>query len=148
MAKFTRGKKRASAAAAASDKKASKLAQSLSLSATEEAEMREAYELFPNSVRQAFTALGIAAPEDMLEDEDRMTWVRFLEVAALARRQEMGDEVEEVKEAFGLFTQGDEITLEDLRRIRGELREDIGEQQLQEMLLEANGGRQGRGVDM
>jgi Ca2+-binding EF-hand superfamily protein len=125
------------------------LAQSLSLSAHEEAEIREAYELFPGSVHQAFTALGITPSEEMLDvlepdDDEVVPWERFLEVAALAKKH--GDVGEEVEETFRLFTSGEEITLQDLRRVMGELKEELSEQQLRDMMEEAKGA-QGK-VDM
>jgi Ca2+-binding EF-hand superfamily protein len=118
------------------------LAQSLSLSASEEAEIREAYELFPGSVHQAFTALGITPSEEMMDvlepdDDDEVPWERFLEVAALARKH--GDVGEEVEDTFRLFTEGEEITLQDLRRVMEELKEQLSEQQLRDMMEEAKG---------
>jgi Ca2+-binding EF-hand superfamily protein len=119
------------------------LAQSLSLSASEEAEIREAYELFPGSVHQAFTALGITPSEEMMDvlepddDEGEVPWERFLEVAALARKH--GDVDEEVEDTFRLFTEGEKITLQDLRRVMEELKEQLSEQQLRDMMEEAKG---------
>ncbi|KAA8909663.1 hypothetical protein FN846DRAFT_905494 [Sphaerosporella brunnea] len=61
------------------------------------------------SVWQAYTALGIAPSEDMLA------------------RPEPDEEDED---------RGDEITHEDLRRVKEEIREDVGGRRLKEMLEE------------
>lgn len=50
---------------------------------------------------------------------------------------------EEVVKAFNLFTKGQErdIQLQDLRRVAKELREDVPENVLRDMLREATGGQ-------
>jgi Ca2+-binding EF-hand superfamily protein len=49
---------------------------------------------------------------------------------------------EEVDKAFRLFTQGDDrpVTLADLKRVAKELREDVPDQVLKDMVREATGG--------
>lgn len=76
-----------------------------------------------------------------------MVWPRFLEVAALKLKSR--DTREEVENAFRLFTGGGEgpITLEDLRRIAKELKEEVTEEQLGDMIAEAVGSAR-RSVDM
>lgn len=54
----------------------------------------------------------------------------------------------EIDAAFSLFTRGDEaITLQHLRRVARELREDVGDEVLRDMLREANGGVVGANGD-
>jgi len=59
---------------------------------------------------------------------------------------------EEVTEAWRLFTQGggeDKITLATLKRVAKALKEDVSEDTLRDMILEANGGvGVGRGVEI
>jgi hydroxyacylglutathione hydrolase len=79
----------------------------------------------------------------------------FLAIAALKLHSkhdnENEDEVnEEIDHAFSLFTNGVQgpITIGMLKRVARELREDIGEDALRDMILEANGGRGvGNGVE-
>lgn len=65
----------------------------------------------------------------------------------LGRKDESGDAHErEVDEAWGLFTRmggdGDEkITMTGLRRVAKLLNEDVSEEVLKDMVMEANGGR-------
>ena len=59
----------------------------------------------------------------------------------------------EVEDAFRLFTsmgaEGNKITMGCLKRVARELKEDVSEQTLRDMLLEANGGSGvGRGVGL
>ncbi|XP_014559009.1 hypothetical protein COCVIDRAFT_13864 [Bipolaris victoriae FI3] len=56
---------------------------------------------------------------------------------------------EEVKAAYRLFTHGTAgpITLAHLRRVSKELREDVPDDVLKDMILEANGGVRGQGKD-
>lgn len=73
-----------------------------------------------------------------------MPYAPFLAVAA-AKLHSRGDDGldEEVDLAFRLFTRGSDgpITLGHLRRIARELKEDdVGEELLRDMILEANGG--------
>lgn len=57
---------------------------------------------------------------------------------------------EEVKAAYKLFTHGGPgpITLAHLRRVAKELREDVPDELLKDMILEANGGAKQRGTDV
>lgn len=77
----------------------------------------------------------------------------FLAVAALklhARSTQSPDaESAEVEAAFNLFTRGEEqnITIKHLQRVARELREDVSDATLRDMIKEATGG-QGGGVGM
>jgi Ca2+-binding EF-hand superfamily protein len=57
---------------------------------------------------------------------------------------------EELSAAYRLFTHGGAgpITLAHLRRVARELREDVPDDVLKDMILEANGGVKGRGRDV
>ena len=83
-------------------------------------------------------------------------YANFVAIAALqiSNRSEESQR-EEVEDAFRLFvgkarggSGGDvRITLNDLKRVARELKEDVSEQVLRDMMLEANGGEGvGRGV--
>lgn len=58
--------------------------------------------------------------------------------------------IEEVKAAYALFTHGapGPITLAHLRRVAKELREDVPDDVLRDMILEANGGVKGKGREV
>lgn len=147
----------------------SKLAKENDITAAEEAEIKEAFTLFsqehpdyPNSkegaistgsVRRALTALGTPPSsagelQELLEtvDPDESGWVpyeHFVAIAALKLNARTDDTVnEEVETAFRLFTRGsaEKITLGSLRRIARDLKEDVDEQVLKDMISEANGG--------
>ncbi|KAF2259264.1 EF-hand [Lojkania enalia] len=92
-------------------------------------------------------------------------FVPFLSYAAIAlhSKEEGSDEddddyedqqqesnKEEVREAYKLFTHGGRgpITLAHLRRVARELREDVPDDMLKNMILEANGGVKGRGKEL
>lgn len=90
-------------------------------------------------------------------------FVPFLSYAAIAMhtKEEGSDEddddeyqeesnAEEVSAAYRLFTHGSAgpITLGHLRRVAKELREDVPDDVLKDMILEANGGVKGEGVDV
>lgn len=113
-------------------------------------------------LRRCLIALNCPAKDqaelnELLEvvDPDQTGWVdweHFLPVAALkmnVKKNEDGDGVEEqgvgeeVRRAFTLFTKGEVITLEDLRRVARELREEVPEQVLRDMIREAKGGELG-----
>ncbi len=155
-------------AAAAPKKRASKLAKDNDLSAAEESEIQEAFALFsvPSStskdpiiptsdVRRALIALN-APPTSAAElaeitatvdpdDSGSVTYEHFVAVAALKLHAKHNDPEamkEEVFKAYGLFTQGQEreIGLNDLRRVARELREEVPENVLKDMLREATGG--------
>ncbi|KAF2773129.1 EF-hand, partial [Teratosphaeria nubilosa] len=151
----------------------SKLAKKHSISADEEAEIQEAFNLFvkspsnPNSpletsisiadVRRALIALNAppASPSDLQDllaaaGADGSGWVdyvHFFPVAALqlSKRVDESDEeaqMQEVAKAYGLFTKGEEreITLQDLRRVARDLREEVPDNVLKDMIREAKGG--------
>ncbi|KAL9130458.1 MAG: hypothetical protein Q9217_001381 [Psora testacea] len=122
------------------------------------------------SLRRALTALNIppsstAEYDELLsaadpEDEGTITYANFVAIAALKlNSQGEEDKRREVEEAFGLFMrmggdggakgkgQGEKITIGMLRRVAGLLKEDVGDELLRDMVLEANGGAGvGRGV--
>ena len=80
-----------------------------------------------------------------------MAYPHFLEICALElANKSVETEEEEVDAAMRLFTKGMDrpITLQDLRGVARTLKEDVGEDVLRAMVLEANGGTGvGRGVD-
>lgn len=82
-----------------------------------------------------------------------MPYSHFLAVAALklhARTAQSPDAASaEVEAAFTLFTrgEGETITLKHLQRVARELREDVSDATLRDMIKEATGG-QGAGVGM
>lgn len=158
-------------------KRRSKLAKENDISAEEEAEIQEAYNIFRQDpeeidskdgaiptadVRRCLIALN-APPRDNAElkelietvDPDDSGWVdyeRFVAIAALklhARHDDPDAQNEEAERAYALFTRGQErdITINDLRRVAKELREDVPENVLKDMIREATGGGLG-GVNM
>ena len=115
------------------------------------------------AIRKALIALGLTPSADELkeyleildpEKEGYTNYEMFLSVAALKLRSKDGQEDDEQKsqeaeEAYRLFTGGTEgpIGLAQLRRVARVLREDVPEEVLKDMILEANGGAGiGRGV--
>lgn len=71
------------------------------------------------------------------------TYAPFLSVAALKLRSRTDDSISaEVEHAFRLFTRGSEgpITLSHLRRVARDLKEDVSDELLGDMIREANGG--------
>lgn len=79
-----------------------------------------------------------------------VSFPHFLAVAALklhAKHDSPDAMAEEVQAAFNLFTRGDgdAITLAHLRRVARELREDVSDATLRDMIREANGGGTGVG---
>ena len=87
---------------------------------------------------------------DAVDDDGSVTYPRFLEVSAI-RLHSRSDEskLEEVEATFRLFTKGGEgpINIQHLRRVAKEMREDVSDEVLRAMILEANGGSGvGRGV--
>ena len=149
-------------------KRRSKLAKEHNITADEEAEIQEAFKLFsvedPDSkeailrttdVRRCLIALN-APPKDRAElgelieiiDPDDSGWVSydyFVAIAALKLHERGADPEaahEEAVEAYRLFTRGEErdIDLGDLRRIARELKEEIPETVLKDMMREATGG--------
>ncbi|KAE9963496.1 hypothetical protein BLS_009240 [Venturia inaequalis] len=116
-------------------------------------------------VRRCLVALGVNVKNsdlpDILEtlDPEETGYVPygpFLSLAAIHLHHnddEDEDQSEEVQEAYYLFTDNREgpITLAHLRRIARLLKEDISDDTLRDMLVEANGeGKEGwrRGVDI
>lgn len=157
----------------------SKLAKDNDLSAEDEREIQEAWSMCrendvegfedekegvisTSKVKVVMKALGIApkSQKDMdeyleildPESDGYVTYPHFVELAAIQinnRSDETKDE--EVEKAFKLFTSGNErpITFGDLRRIAGLLNQDVSDDVLKAMILEANGGSGiGTGVDM
>lgn len=158
-------------------KRRSKLAKENNITAEEEAEIQEAYNIFRQyseeldtkegaiptaDVRRCLIALN-APPKDNAElrelvetvDPDDSGWVdyeRFVAIAALklhARHDDPEAQSEEVQKAYALFTRGQErdINISDLRRVAKELREDVPEGVLKDMIREATAGGLG-GVNM
>ena len=158
-------------------KRRSKLAKENDIGADEEAEIQEAFTLFAvqhkqhNSkegviaradVRQALIALNTppadnAELQEILETVDPETsgWVsyeHFVAVAALKLHAKHDDPEamnEEVLKAYRLFTKSQEreISLSDLKRVAKELKEDVPDHVLKDMIREATGGGLG-GVGM
>lgn len=157
----------------------SKLAKDNDLTAEDEREIQEAWAIYRDNtvsgyedekegvipttkVKLVLKALGIEpkAQQDMdeyieildPEAEGYVTYAHFVELAAIqinSKADETRDE--EVEKAFKLFTSGGErpITFQDLRRIAGLLNQDVSDDVLKAMIIEANGGNQvGSGVDM
>ncbi|PBP17772.1 calmodulin, partial [Diplocarpon rosae] len=146
----------------------SKLAKEHNITAAEELEIKEAFEIFQESrkgekekvipigdVRRAMKALGIAPEPDELEEfisildpdeEGFAVYSSFVAICALKfhnRTRTSDSHAKEVDEAFQLFTgSGGEgkITIATLRRVAQLLREDVDEELMRRMILEANGG--------
>jgi len=157
----------------------SKLAKHNDLTAADERAIQEAWTIYrtnsapgyedqkdgviPTSkVKMVMKALGIEPKSqgDMdeyieildPESEGYVTYAHFVELAAIQMNSK-SDETrgEEVEKAFKLFTSGGErpITFQDLRRIAGLLNQDVSDDVLKAMVVEANGGNNvGSGVDM
>ncbi|EME47395.1 hypothetical protein DOTSEDRAFT_166408 [Dothistroma septosporum NZE10] len=156
-----------------SAKRRSKLAKENDLTADQEAEIQEAFAIFAradgdneskegviavNELRRCLIALN-APPKDRdtlneyleIADPDEagvITYARFLPIAAIALNSCDNDPdalTEEVTRAYNLFTQGEDrqITLYDLRRVTKELREDVPDNVLKDMIREATAGELG-----
>ena len=74
-----------------------------------------------------------------------VTYEHFLAIAALKLHSRSDEsQREEVEMAFRLFTGGvkggEKITMGALKRVARELKEDVGDQIIKDMILEANGG--------
>ena len=157
----------------------SKLAQENDITAEDEREIKEAWQLFSQEgvggyedekegvirtqdVRKCMTAQGIApsSAKELAEyieildpdSEGYVTYSGFVGVCALKINQR-GDEstAEEVDKAYRMFTRGTDgpINIHHLRRIAKDLKEDISDDLLKHMILEANRGsgvNQGVGV--
>ncbi|OAQ63413.1 calmodulin [Pochonia chlamydosporia 170] len=147
----------------------SKLAKEHNISAQEEGEIKEAWGLFAepmdgekngvlpiDDVKSALIALGVPpSPSELAEftaildpdEEGFATYEPFFAICALkfhAREQNDSDAAHraQVDEAYRLFTNGTEgpITLAHLRRVAAVLKEEVDEEVLKDMILEANGG--------
>ena len=149
------------------------MAKENDITADQEGEIQEAFALFSrsheefegkegviavNDVRRCLVALNIP-PTDAAElkelvetvDPDSSGFVpyeHFVAIAALKMHAHESDPDalnEEVLKAYQLFTKGEErdITLLDLRRVAKELREDVPENVLKDMVREATGGTLG-----
>lgn len=151
-------------------KRRSKLAKENDLSADEEAEIQEAFALFAAQNKSAESKEGVISrtdvrrclialntpPKDEAEleeildtvDPENVGWIQyehFVAVAALKLHAKHDDPEamnEEVRKAYMLFTKGQEreINLNDLRRVARDLKEDIPDNVLKDMIREATGG--------
>ena len=103
--------------------------------------------LAPKSQSQLEEYLEILDPEK----DGYVTYPHFVEICALDLQNKSTEtEAEEVDAALRLFTKGADraITLQDLRNVARTLKEDVGDDVLRAMILEANGGAGvNRGVD-
>ncbi|KAJ9634477.1 hypothetical protein H2204_006302 [Knufia peltigerae] len=162
----------------------SKLAKENEITAEEEFEIKEAWNLFriddveeyedekegviPTSkVKDAFRAQGLApkSQSEMQEFIDTLdpdssgyvTYPHFLALCALQLKSKTDEaKDEEVQTAFDLFHPGQApanheqvIRLQDLRIVAKTLKEDVSDDVLKAMILEANGGQGiGRGVNV
>lgn len=150
------------------------MAKEHNITAATEAEIKECFSLFSTSkdalpspsLRKALAALNVppssqAEYNDLLsaadpEDEGTISYANFVGIAAL-KLSARGDDEEhkEVKEGFELFLRmggggsDGKITISMLKRIAKLLKEDVDDDVLKNMLLEANGGAGiGKGVDL
>lgn len=86
------------------------------------------------------------------DSEGYVTYPHFVELCALQINNKSDEtKAAEVDSAFRLFTKGKErsITLQDLRVVAQTLKEDVSDDVLEAMILEANGGQDVRnGVDV
>jgi hydroxyacylglutathione hydrolase len=87
------------------------------------------------------------------ESEGFAQYHSFVAICALkihAKRDDSGARDEEVEQAYRLFTNGADgpITIGMLKRVAAALKEDVNDELLRDMILEANGGSGvGKGVD-
>lgn len=103
--------------------------------------IRSALNTPPNSQAELSEILGTLDPGS----SGYVSYPHFLAVAALklhAKHNDPDAQNEEVEAAFSLFTrgEGDVITIEHLRRVARELREDVADSTLGDMIREASGG--------
>lgn len=105
-------------------------------------------------VRKCMTAQGVApsSAQELAEyieildpeEEGSVTYGNFVAVCALKINERgEGAKDEEVEAAYRLFTKGGNgpINVGHLRRVAGELKEEVGDDLLKYMILEANGGK-------
>ncbi|KAI1044364.1 hypothetical protein LB505_007152 [Fusarium chuoi] len=158
----------ATSATAAPKTRQSKLAKEHNVTAQEEGEIHEAFSLFAepmdgekhgvlpiDDVKSALIALGVppsshAELKEFIsildpENDGYATFEPFFAICALkfhTREHDSDAHRAEVEEAFRLFTNGQDgpITLAHLRRVAAVLKEDVDEELLKDMILEANGG--------
>lgn len=151
-------------------KRRSKLAKENEITAEEEAEIQEAFALFAEqddardskdhiikteNVRRCLVALNAPAKDqaewhELLETIDPdgtgfVSYEHFVAIAALkmhARDDDPEAINEEVTKAYNLFTRGEDraITLADLKRVAKDLREEVPDSVLKDMIREATGG--------
>ncbi|SPN98907.1 related to calmodulin [Cephalotrichum gorgonifer] len=161
-------KRKAPPAQEAPKPRLSKLARENNVTAQEESEIREAFSLFAEpmdgekygviptgDVRSAMIALGIPPKKGELaeftsildpDSEGHAQYEPFFAICALkfhARDHTSASHASELQEAYDLFTHGSgggPITVAHLRRVAALLREEVGEDLLRDMILEANGG--------
>ncbi|KIV87898.1 hypothetical protein PV11_03414 [Exophiala sideris] len=162
----------------------SKLAKENEITAEEEAEIKEAWNLFrlddveeyedekegvirTTEVKTALKAQGLAprSQSEMQEFIDTLdpdssgyvTYAHFLALCAIQLKSKTDEaKDEEVQTAFDLFSPGQGVAgqeqvirLQDLRVVAKTLKEDISDDVLKAMILEANGGQGiGRGVNL
>ena len=80
---------------------------------------------------------------EAVDDDGYVTYAKFVEVCALQLSSRTDEsKMEEVEAAYKLFTRGSNgpINIQHLRRVAKELRENISDEILRNMILEANGG--------
>ncbi|RMZ76004.1 hypothetical protein DV738_g5195, partial [Chaetothyriales sp. CBS 135597] len=152
----------------------SKLAKDNDISAEEEAEIKSAWSLFKLDDAEGYEdeKEGVIETKDLQkalvkqdldefveildpEGEGYVTYAHFVELCALQLKNKSAEtRDEEVEEAFTLFTQGTTtgggtITLQHLRNVARLLKEEVGDDVLKAMILEANGGQPvATGVDI
>ncbi|OCT45426.1 Centrin-1 [Cladophialophora carrionii] len=179
-----KGKAPATKTATTSKSRRSKLAKDNDITAEEEAEIKEAWNLFrledvegyegekegvlrTSNVQHVLRAQGLAPKNeaDMQEfietldpeSEGYVTYPHLLALCAIQLKSKTDEtKVEEVETAFNLFhpsqgTGSEEqvIRLQDLRAVAKVLKEDVSDDVLRAMILEANGGKGvGSGVNM
>ncbi|KEY63896.1 hypothetical protein S7711_10175 [Stachybotrys chartarum IBT 7711] len=112
-------------------------------------ETRSALGIPPSSPAELREFLSILDPDS----DGYATYEPFFAICALKfhSRGDAGGHRDEVDEAFRLFTNGQEgpITLAHLRRVAAVLKEDVDEELLKDMILEANNGAGvARGVEV
>ncbi|PGH30374.1 hypothetical protein GX50_06851 [[Emmonsia] crescens] len=147
----------------------SKLAKENGITGDEEAEIKEAFHLFSTKsdeyptekegviktqdVRRALIALGLP-PADQKEltsilsavdptSAGLVTYEPFLSVCALKLHSRSEDAISaEVEHAYRLFTRGaaGPISVAHLRKVARDLKEDVSDELLRDMVREANGG--------
>jgi hydroxyacylglutathione hydrolase len=102
----------------------------------------------PNNPKELGEFIEILDPES----DGYVSYPNFVAICALKINSRSDEsKQEEVAEAFKLFTRGTDgpITVHHLRRIAKELKEEVSDDMLRNMILEANGGAGvNRGVGM